>query len=80
MKKFLVFLSLSFMFLSCTTTVDLEKDFFQEEFEDDLQSDEFFQNDELTGTFVVQDKYIEDIHTGTLTKIINFLNETDNKN
>ena len=59
MKKFLVFLSLSFMFLSCTTTVDLEKDYFQEEFEDDLQSDEFFQNDELTGTFVVQDKYIE---------------------
>ena len=41
MKKFLVFLSLSFMFLSCATTVDLENDYFQEAFEDDLQSDEF---------------------------------------
>ncbi|MCQ2588986.1 MAG: TrbG/VirB9 family P-type conjugative transfer protein [Treponema sp.] len=60
MKKFLLFFSLSFLLFSCATTVDLEKDFFQEDLNDeDLQSDSYYQSDEYTGSFIIQDKYLE---------------------
>lgn len=61
MKKFLFSIFAISLFISCSTTKDLESDFFQDELDlDDIQTDEYYQNEESNGLYFTHENVISE--------------------